>query len=76
MLGFQQGIFQANIEIVVVHVMQKHVDTTEVVGGGIDLLAKILQIGILFAYGLGKLKQQRSATTGGVINLIDIGIMP
>ena len=32
----QQRVAQLNIEVVVVDVVQKHVDTTKVVGGGVD----------------------------------------
>ena len=56
--------------------MQEHVDTTEVVSRGIDLLTKVLQVGILSANGLGEFEQQRSATASRVVHLIDVGVVP
>ena len=76
MLRFQQRVFQTDVEIVVVHVMQEHIDATEVIGGGIDFLSEVFQVWILLANSLGKLQQQRAGAAGRVVDLLDIGIIP
>ena len=72
----QQRVAQLDVEIVVVDVMQKHVDTTKVVGGGVDLLTIILQRRVLPSDGLRELQQQRARATGRVVdasNLVAVG---
>ena len=72
----QQRVAQLDVEIVVVDVMQEHVDTTKVVGSGVDFLTIILQRRVLPSDGLRELQQQRARATGRVVdasNLVAVG---
>ncbi len=74
-MGFDQGIAQLDVELVVVDVMQKHVHPRQVVRGVIDLLAKetvFNDMGIEVLFGL---QQQGAGTGSGVIDFINAGLL-
>ena len=56
-VGVGEGVAVGNIKMVVVNVMQEHIDTAEVVGGEVDLLPIKTDAHIFFAENLGKFKQ-------------------
>lgn len=70
-----QGITQLYIELVVVDVMQKHIHPRQVIGRVVDLLPiktvfNEVSIKVLFS-----LQEQRTRTTGWVINFIDTSLL-
>ena len=69
MLRFKQRIAQRNVEMVIVDIVQEHVDSAEVVGRLVDLLTEETLLHILFSNDFGHLHQQRTRTTGRVIDL-------
>ena len=71
-----QRVAQLDVELVVVDVVQEHVDAAQVVGGGVDFLSVVHQVGVVPSDGLGELEQQRATATCRVIdrtNLMPIG---
>ena len=54
--------------------MQKHVDTAQVVGGDIHLLAIKTIAHRILAQNLRRLQQQGAGATGRVVSLIDFGL--
>lgn len=66
---FQQGITKGNVELLVVHVVQEHVDACEVVGGQVDLLA-VEPTHVFLAENLRKLQKQRAGTGGRIVDLV------
>ena len=38
MLRRQQGVFVGNIKLIIVDIVQKHIDTAKVIGGKVDFL--------------------------------------
>ena len=58
MIRLGQRIAAMDVELLVVDVVQKHVDAAEVVGGDIDFLAEESGTHILLAQYFGKLQQQ------------------
>ena len=59
MLGTDKRIFTGYVELIVVDVMQMHVDSTEVICGDVDLLAKETLSDIVFPQYLCCLQKQR-----------------
>ena len=72
MIGFEQRVAIAYVEIGIIDVVQKHIDAAKVVGGDIQLLTEETFLHIVLAENLGKFQQQRTRTAGGVIYLIDV----
>src|SRR3989338_302055 len=60
----------SNIKMIVVDVVQKHVDTAEVVGSEIDFLPKETLTNIFFTKDFSELKEQRARTAGWIVDLI------
>lgn len=58
MVRLGQRIAAMDVELLVVDVVQKHVDAAEVVGGDIDFLSEETCAHILLAQYFGKLQQQ------------------
>jgi hypothetical protein len=46
----------ADVELVIINIVQEHIDTAEVVSGDVDLLAEKAQPHVLLAEYLGKLQ--------------------
>lgn len=65
-LGVGQGILTSNIKLVKADVVEEHVDTAQVVGGDIDLLAVEAVADSVTAQHLHSLQQQRAGAAGGV----------
>ena len=55
----KQGVAVRDVELLVVHIVQEHVDASQIVGGQVDLLPVETLAHILFAQHLGELQQQR-----------------
>ncbi len=70
-----ERIAKADVEPVVVDVVKEHIDTAEVVGGGVDFLSEIAEVGIVVPDGFGKLHKQGTAAAGGVVYLLDVRVV-
>ena len=66
MLWIYKRIAMGNIKLVVINIMQKHIDTAKIISCNIDFLSKKSLTHIFFAKNFGKFKQQRSTATRGV----------
>src|SRR5690606_27048074 len=66
----KKGIAQCNIEFVVIDVVQKHIHTSQVVGGVVYFLAVKTFFNNMIIEMLFGLQQQRTRTTGRVVNLV------
>ena len=73
MLGLCQRIFVGNVELVVIDVVQKHIDTAEVVRCQIDFLTEKALPHVFFAENFCKLQKERAAAASGIVHLIDFG---
>ena len=63
-----------DVELLVGHVVEEHVDAREVVGGQVDLLTVEPLPHLAVAEHLRELQQQRPGPAGGVVDLIDLGL--
>ena len=68
MLGRDERVAQLNIKIVVVDIVEEHVDAAEVVGRRVDFLAVVFQRRVFLADGLREFQQQRPGTAGRVVD--------
>ena len=75
MLRFEQCITQRDAEMIIVDVVQEHVDATEVVGRLVDLLTEETLLHVLFADDFCNLHEKRTGTAGGVIDLAHLGLV-
>ena len=57
-LGIDKGVLVGDIKLVVVDIMQEHIDPTEVIGGQIDFLAEKALADVILAKDFGCLQQQ------------------
>lgn len=64
--GVGEGVPVGNVKLVIVNVVEEHVDPAEVVGGQVDLLAKETLAHHIPAQDLGSLQQQGAGPAGGV----------
>ena len=71
-LGRGQRVLAGNVKFVKAHVVEKHVDAAEVVGGDIDLLPEVAELHAVPAQHLGGFQQQRAGAAGGVVDLVDL----
>ena len=69
-----QGVAVGNVELLVVDVVQEHVDPAQVVGGQVDLLAKEPLTHVFLAQHLGELQQQRTRAARRVVHLVHFGL--
>ena len=67
----QQRVAVGDVELLVVDVVQEHVDPRQVVGGQVDLLAEEALAHVVLAEHLGELQQQRAGAAGRVVDLVD-----
>ena len=74
--GVGEGVPVGNVKLVVVDVVEEHVDPAEVVGGQVDLLAKETLAHHIPAQDLGSLQQQGAGATGGVVDFVDLALVP
>ena len=74
MLWREKCILAGDIKLVVVNVVQEHIDTAEVVGGKVNLLTIETLTHIVLAEYLCRFEQQRTRTASRVIDLIDFGL--
>ena len=74
MLWREKCILAGDIELIVVNVVQEHVDTAEVVGGKVNLLTIETLTHIVLAEYLCRLQEQRPRTASRVIDLIDFAL--
>jgi RecA/RadA recombinase len=63
-----------DVELLVVDVVQEHVDAREVVGRQVDLLAVEALPHVVLAEHLGELQQQRARAARRVVDLVDLGL--
>lgn len=75
-LGVGEGVPVGDVELVIVDVVEEHVDPAEVVGGQVDLLAKETLAHHIPAQDLGSLQQQGARATGRVVDLVDLRLLP
>ncbi len=72
MLRLLERVAQCDIELLVVNIMQEHIDTAQVVGRAVNLLPVETLPHILLAYDLRHLQQQRTRPAGGVVHLLHL----
>src|SRR5665648_16092 len=66
-----QRVSIANVELVIIDVMQEHINSAKIVGGNVDFLPIEPLPNVLLAENLGKVQQQRTGTTGWIIYFVD-----
>ena len=71
MLRIDQRVSPGNVKLVIINVVQEHIDTAKIVVRQIDLLSEETLPDIVLAEDLRKFQQQRSASASRVINLVD-----
>jgi len=69
-LRLGKGIAVGDIKLLIVDIVQKHVDAAEVVGAQVDFLPKEAHADLFLAQDLGELQKQRSRAATGVIDLV------
>ncbi|MOA01479.1 hypothetical protein D3C78_1208900 [compost metagenome] len=69
-----QRVAVGDVEFVEIDVVQEHVDPAQVVGCQFFFLPKESLTNAVASQNFGKLEQQRTRTTGRVINLVDLGL--
>ncbi len=74
MCGFGQGISVLNVEMVVVDVVEKHIDATEVVGRDVDLLTVESLPYIVFSEDFCELEEEGTRTATRIVDLVDFGL--
>ena len=70
-----QRVAQLDVELVVVDVMQEHVHARQVVGGVVEFLPPKTVLNQMLVKVFFGLQQQRAGATGGVVNLVDAGLL-
>ncbi len=70
--GVGQCVAMGNIKVIVVDVVQKHIDTAEVIDSEVDFLPEEPLPDIYFAENLEEFEQQRAGTAGRVIDLVHL----
>ncbi len=70
MLGVEQRIALLNVEMVVIHIVQKHVHAAEVVSLEVNLLTEKALTHILCPQHTVEVEQQRTRTTGRVVHFV------
>lgn len=65
-LRADKRVLVSDIKLVKADIMQKHIDTAEIVGGEVDLLTEKALTDVVPAEYLRRLEQQRARTAGGV----------
>ena len=70
-LRIGQRVAKGNVELVIAHIMQEHIDAAKVIRRNIDLLTEKSVTYVFRAEHLGKLQQQGAGAAGRVINLVD-----
>ena len=63
-----------DVELLVVHIVQEHVDAAQVVGGEVDLLPVEALAHLVVAQHLDEVEQQGAGTAGRVVHLVDLGL--
>ncbi len=71
MLRVGQRVAVGNIKVIVVDIVQKHVDPAEVIDREVDFLPKESYSYIFLAENLGKLQKKRTGTASRIIYLVD-----
>ena len=70
MLRVHKCIFVSNVKLVVVNIVQEHIDTAKVIGGEVDLLTIETLTNILFAKDLRCFQKKRTRAAGGVVDFV------
>ena len=73
MLRGSQGVLTGNAELVKAHVVEEHIDATEVVGGDVDFLSEIAELHTVPAQHLLCFQKKGSGAAGRIIDLVDPG---
>ena len=71
MLRIGQRVTKGDVELVIPHIMQEHIDAAKVIRRNIDLLTEKSVTHVFRAEYLGKLQQQGAGAAGRIINLVD-----
>jgi hypothetical protein len=69
-----QRVAVGDVELLVVHVVQEHVDPAQVVGGEVDFLTEEALAHLVVAQHLDEVEQQRAGAAGRVVDLVDLGL--
>ena len=73
-LGIDQRVTVGNVEMVVVHIVQEHVDAAQVVRGQVLLLAEKPLPDFILAQHLDRLQQQGTRTARRVVDLVHFAL--
>ena len=73
-LGIDQRVAVGNVEMVVVHIVQEHVDAAQVVRGQVLLLAEKPLPDFILAQHLDRLQQQGTRTARRVVDLVHFAL--
>jgi hypothetical protein len=66
----RESITVCYIEFLIVDVVEKHIDTTEIVGGDIDFLSEKSLTDIFFSEDLRELEEERARSTAWIIDFV------
>ncbi len=73
MLGFCKRVFVGDIKLIVIDVVQEHIDTAKVVSRQVYFLTEKALPHVFFSENFSEFQKQRTRTASGIVNLIDFG---
>ena len=71
-LRMRECISMSYIKLLIIDVVEKHIDTTEIVGSDIDLLPEKPLTYIFFSENFRELQEERSRTTAWIIDFVHL----
>ena len=71
MLRVHKCIFVSDIKLIVVDIVQEHIDAAKVVGGEVNFLTIKTLTNILFAENLCSFQKKRTGTTSRVVDFVN-----
>ena len=74
--GYELSIRKGDAELIEVDVVEEHVDSAEVVSSEVLLLAIEALSDVVFAKDFDRLKKERAGPASGVIDLVDLLLVP
>ena len=72
MLRLGQCVLVSDIEFIIINIVQKHIDTAEIICCDIDLLSEKALTHFIFSKYFGSFKQQRTGAASRIIDLVDL----
>ena len=72
MLRRGERVAMGDVKLIVVDIVEEHIDAAQVVGSDIDLLPVKALPHMIAAQNLSRLEQQRTRTAGWVVDLVDL----